>query len=79
MKLKKKMKKIRKKRLTSYSELILGCMNLGLKMDEIDNMDIGMMFDLIVAKNNMTNRAEQSINKNKSNVRDAIQEDFDRF
>ncbi len=48
-------------------------------MDEIDNMDIGMMFDLIVAKNNMTNRAEQSINKNKSNVRDAIQEDFDRF
>nr|DAG28782.1 MAG TPA: hypothetical protein [Caudoviricetes sp.] len=54
-------------------------MNLGLKMDEIDNMDIGMMFDLIIAKNNMTNRAEQSINKNKSNVRDAIQEDFDRF
>ncbi len=48
-------------------------------MDEIDNMDIGMMFDLIIAKNNMTNRAEQSINKNKSNVRDAIQEDFDRF
>lgn len=48
-------------------------------MDEIDNMDIGMMFDLIVAKNNMTNRAEQSINKNKYNVRDAIQEDFDRF
>lgn len=48
-------------------------------MDEIDNMDIGMMFDLIVAKNNMINRAEQSINKNKSNVRDAIQEDFDRF
>ena len=48
-------------------------------MDEIDNMDIGMMFDLIVAKNNMTNRAEQSINKNKSNVRDAIQEDFERF
>lgn len=54
-------------------------MNLGLKMDEIDNMDIGMMFDLIIAKNNMTNRAEQSINKNKPNVRDAIQEDFDRF
>ena len=48
-------------------------------MDEIDNMDMGMMFDLIIAKNNMTNRAEQSINKNKSNVRDAIQEDFDRF
>lgn len=48
-------------------------------MDEIDNMDIGMMFDLIIAKNNMTNRAEQSINKNKSNVRDAIQEDFDKF
>lgn len=54
-------------------------MNLGLKMDEIDNMDIGMMFDLIVAKNNMTNRVEKSINKKKSNARMATQEDFDRF
>lgn len=53
-------------------------MNLGLKMYEIDDMDIGMMFDLIIAKSNMSARADKQ-SSNKVHIRKAIQSDFDRF
>lgn len=53
-------------------------MNLGLKMNEIDDMDIGMMFDLIIAKSNMSARADKK-SSNKVHIRKAVQNDFDRF
>lgn len=53
-------------------------MNLGLKMNEIDDMDIGMMFDLIIAKSNMSARATKQ-SSNKVHIRKATQSDFDRF
>lgn len=46
-------------------------------MNEIDDMDIGMMFDFI-AKSNMSARADKQ-SRNKVHIRKAVQSDFDRF
>ena len=47
-------------------------------MNEIDDMDIGMMFDLIIAKSNMSARADKQ-SSNEVHIRKATQGDFDRF
>lgn len=55
-------------------------MNLGFKLDEIDNLDIGFAFDLLISKANMTYRSTRALSKKKETpIRMATQEDFDRF
>lgn len=66
-----------KKRSVSYTDLVLGGLNLGLKIDEIEDMGIGRLFDLIIARGNMQSKVNNS--KNKIRIRKAIQSDFDRF
>ena len=66
-----------KKRSVSYTDLVLGGLNLGLKIDEIEDMGIGRLFDLIIARGNMQSKVNNS--KNKIRIRKAVQSDFDRF
>lgn len=66
-----------KKRSVSYTDLVLGGLNLGLKIDEIEDMGIGRLFDLIIARGNMQSKVNNS--KNKIPIRKAVQSDFDRF
>lgn len=56
-------------------------MNLGFKLEEIDNLDIGFAFDLIISKANMTYRSTKALrkDKNETSIRMATQEDFDSF
>lgn len=67
----------KKKRSVSYTDLVLGGLNLGLKIDEIEDMGIGRLFDLIIARGNMQSKVNNS--KNKIRIRKAVQSDFDRF
>jgi hypothetical protein len=48
-----------------------------LKIDEIEDMGIGRLFDLIIARGNTQSKANNS--KNKIRIRKAVQSDFDRF
>lgn len=52
-----------KKRSVSYTDLVLGGLNLGLKIDEIEDMGIGRLFDLIIARGNMQSKANNSKTK----------------
>lgn len=46
---------------------------VGLRMSEIDELEIGELLDIIITFNN------ESENEDKSQIRNATQADFDRF
>ena len=46
---------------------------VGLRMSEIDELEIGELLDIIITFNN------ESENEDKSQIRNATQSDFDRF
>lgn len=55
-------------------------MSMGLTLNDIEGMEIGMIFDLFISKNNMYVTQQENMQKNnKPKVRKATQEDFDRF
>lgn len=53
----------------------MSCFNLGLTLKDLDLVDIGMMIDLVTTHNNIMD----DVNDDKPKVRQATQEDFDRF
>lgn len=68
-------KKENKKEEITYDQLVLACMKMGLSMRDIDNLEIGMLIDLLIT---FLNQLEEN-DKQSTNIRNATQEDFDRF
>lgn len=56
----------------TYTRLLICCSKIGLSAAEIEDWDIGMIFDVIIDYNNMCDTA-------KATTRKATQEDFDNF
>jgi hypothetical protein len=59
-------------------------MAIGLTLSDIKELTIGMIYDLIIEKHNSVVRAnkraeEKKVKKNRVNVRQATQADFDRL
>ena len=56
-------------------DLINACLRLGMTINDFDHLNLGEMSDIIFAFNNATDTSD----KNEPVVRQATQEDFDRF
>lgn len=52
---------------------LLRCCQIGLSMSDLDELDMGMIYDMLIE--NANDSAEDAYDK----VRDATQADFDRF
>ena len=52
---------------------LLRCCQVGLSMSDLDELDMGMIYDILIE--NANDAAEDAYDK----VRDATQADFDRF
>lgn len=57
----------------TYERLLLSCLRLGLTVKDVDDMEIGMLMDIIITNNNIIDADD------KPKVRQATQADFDRF
>lgn len=57
----------------TYQRILLAGIRVGLRMNEIDELEIGELLDIIITFNNENEKDE------KSKVRNATQDDFDRF
>ena len=58
----------------TYEKLLLSCLRLGLSMSDVDELEIGMMIDLIVTNNNILEGTSKE-----DTIRNATQRDFDAF
>lgn len=57
----------------TYERLLLSCLRLGMTVRDVDEMEIGMLMDIIITNNNIID------SNDKPKVRQATQADFDRF
>lgn len=57
----------------TYERLLLSCLRLGMTVKDVDEMEIGMLMDIIITNNNIIDA------DNKPKVRQATQADFDNF
>lgn len=57
----------------TYERLLLSCLRLGMTVKDVDDMEIGMLMDIIITNNNIIDADD------KPKVRQATQADFDRF
>lgn len=57
----------------TYERLLLSCLRLGMSVKDVDDMEIGMLMDIIITNNNIIDADD------KPKVRQATQADFDRF
>lgn len=57
----------------TYERLLLSCLRLGMTVRDVDDMEIGMLMDIIITNNNIIDADD------KPKVRQATQADFDRF
>lgn len=57
----------------TYERLLLSCLRLGMTVKDVDEMEIGMLMDIIITNNNIIDADD------KPKVRQATQADFDRF
>lgn len=58
---------------------MVNMIGLGFTVNDIDEMEIGEMYDICITKSNMFSRTQKSQNEPKAHVRDATQADFDRL
>lgn len=56
--------------------MLLASIRVGISMIEFDQLEIGEILDIIITFNN---NMEANKNHKSSNVRNATQDDFDRF
>lgn len=66
-------KKEPSKEPVTYERLLLSCLRLGMTVKDVDDMEIGMLMDIIITNNNIIDADD------KPKVRQATQADFDRF
>lgn len=52
---------------------LLRCLEVGLSMSDLDLLTVGLVLDI------WTERLNDDVKEKKSNVREATQEDFDKF
>lgn len=57
----------------TYERLLLSCLRLGMTVRDVDDMEIGMLMDIIITNNNIIDADD------KPKVRQATQADFDKF
>lgn len=57
----------------TYERLLLSCLRLGMTVKDVDEMEIGMLMDIIITNNNIIDADD------KPKVRQATQADFDKF
>lgn len=57
----------------TYERLLLSCLRLGMTVKDVDDMEIGMLMDIIITNNNIIDADD------KQKVRQATQADFDKF
>lgn len=57
----------------TYERLLLSCLRLGMTVKDVDDMEIGMLMDIIITNNNIIDADD------KPKVRQATQADFDKF
>ena len=57
----------------TYERLLLSCLRLGMTVKDVDDMEIGMLMDIIITNNNIIDADD------KPKVRQATQADFDNF
>ena len=57
----------------TYERLLLSCLRLGMTVKDVDDMEIGMLMDIIITNNNIIDTDD------KPKVRQATQADFDNF
>lgn len=57
----------------TYERLLLSCLRLGMTVKDVDDMEIGMLMDIIITSNNIIDADD------KPKVRQATQADFDKF
>lgn len=57
----------------TYERLLLSCLRLGMTVKDVDEMEIGMLMDIIITNNNIIDVDD------KPKVRQATQADFDNF
>lgn len=57
----------------TYERLLLSCLRLGMTVKDVDDMEIGMLMDIIITNNNIIDADD------KPKVRQATQADFDIF
>lgn len=57
----------------TYERLLLSCLRLGMTVHDVDEMEIGMLMDIIITNNNIIDADD------KPKVRQATQADFDIF
>lgn len=53
--------------------MLIACLRLGMTVKDVDDMEIGMILDIITTYNNIHETPK------KSKIRQATQDDFDRF
>lgn len=57
----------------TYERLLLSCLRLGMTVKDVDDMEIGLLMDIIITNNNIIDADD------KPKVRQATQADFDKF
>ena len=57
----------------TYERLLLSCLRRGMTVKDVDDMEIGMLMDIIITNNNIIDADD------KPKVRQATQADFDKF
>lgn len=57
----------------TYERLLLSCLRLGMTVKDVDDMEIGMLMDIIITNNNIIDADDNP------KVRQATQADFDKF
>lgn len=57
----------------TYERLLLSCLRLGMTVKDVDDMEIGMLMDIIITNNNIIDADD------KPKIRQATQADFDIF
>lgn len=57
----------------TYERLLLSCLRLGMTVKDVDDMEIGMLMDIIITNNNIIDADD------KPKVKQATQADFDKF
>lgn len=57
----------------TYERLLLSCLRLGMTVRDVDEIEIGMLMDIIITNNNIIDADD------KPKVRQATQADFDIF